>query len=95
MLIRSQNKKEIVNLDNIKGVYVCGYMPKRIMHKDGKEKPNFKEKVVYRVIADEYILGTYSTEGCAIEVLDNICGASENQSERFSYVFQMPQDSEV
>lgn len=93
MIIRSQNKKVIVNLDNVRGVYF--------------QEVEKQEEIVFKVVVENYKLGYYSTEEKAIKVLDmiqnvytqygtladglgNIHGAFN-----IPKCFQMPQDSEV
>ena len=65
------------------------------------KKANWDE---YDIVTDKRLLGTYSTKGSAVKVMDMICdsyqylqeckytGIGVNQPE---FVFQMPQDSEV
>ena len=87
MLIRSQDKKSLINLDNLNNIRIC----------TGK----CEDAEVSRIYAESGIVSTnmpiaeYSTEAKAIKVLDMIEGACENQSERCRYVFQMPVDEEV
>ena len=92
MLIRSQDKKSIVNLDNIMQITVV------IPPCSNNE---------YAVIGNGAVMGTYSTEEKAIKVLDMIqntyvqYGAIKNGfgdvhgAFNLPKVFQMPQDSEV
>ena len=83
MIIRSQDKKTIVNFSNVTNI-CCG-------------KDN--EKCIYADFdCGEYeVLGAYSTEEKAIKVLDMICDACRNTAfiDEQAVVFYMPQDSEV
>lgn len=82
MIIRSQNKKGIINLNNIDTIDVYDGQV-RYFNGGGLESMG--------------ILGTYSTEEKAIKVLDMICDACRNIAfiDEQAVVFQMPQDSEV
>jgi len=79
MIIRSQNKKSITNLNNIDTIGIepnhCGC---DVVCFNGPEESRSK-------------IGEYSTEEKAIKVLDMICEKAFVQAN----VFQMPQDSEV
>lgn len=91
MIIRSQDKKTIVNFSNVTNI-CCG--------KDNA-------KCIYADFAcGEYeVLGEYSTEEKAIKVLDMICEeykkytSAKGMSTYFAFippkVFQMPSDEEV
>ena len=94
MLIRSQNKKSIIVLENIKRIYV--------------RKGNGTDEIEYLIEANEEdSMGSYSSEEKAIKVLDMIqnkyshfrmirgdSGAlSEMVSEHRTFI--MPQDSQV
>ena len=92
MLIRSQDKLKIVNLQNVDKITVS-------------EINNFERKI-YSFAGDNVTtLGTYSTEEKAIKVLDIIQNAYYNfeyskflgcENDTFAGCnFQMPQDSEV
>ena len=91
MIIRSQDKKNIVNFNNIKNIKVQGW--ENIFDICVAEY-NFFEKI-----------GTYSTEEKAMKVLDDICAfangihfekiATDQCGRLDGVVFQMPQDSEV
>lgn len=91
MLIRTQNKKGIVNLDNIDTIDTHD---KQVRYFSGGG------------IDTMGLLGTYSTEEKAIKVLDMICEEyARNQAyidtgKKLAFVpikmvFQMPQDEEV
>lgn len=84
MLIRSQNRKMLIPL----GSFVIGAT---------KDNCIIASKNVYITPSEvePSIIGKYSTEENAIKVLDMISGAWENNSGKFRYVFQMPQDYEV
>ena len=94
MIIRSQNKKGIINFNNIDTIGIepnyCGY---DVAAYNGTQESCVK-------------LGEYSTEEKAIKVLDMICEKYKEPIVRANYtdnesliyansVFQMPQDSEV
>lgn len=90
MIIRSQHKKNIVNLDNIDSIYANEYGEINAYNGNGNSR---------------ILMGQYSTEEKAIKVLDDICAFSNgihfekiatDQCGRLDgIVFQMPQDSEV
>jgi hypothetical protein len=91
MLIRSQDKKVIINIDNVSQVRTGGMADQRIIV--------FADDQVI-------VLGEYSTEEKAIKVLDMIQDAytrttkmcisdAEISFHQMAVVFQMPQDSEV
>lgn len=81
MLIRTQNKKSIVNLNTATSIDVDS---------DGSIYVECGTPDMYTK------LGTYSTEKKAIKILDMIQNAYEYiMTEKQSYTFEMPQDSEV
>lgn len=83
MIIRSQNKKGIVNMNNIDTIDVFD-MQVRYFSGGGIDTMG--------------ILGTYSAEEKALKVLDMIQSAYTDGNEWLCVagkVFQMPQDSEV
>lgn len=84
MLIRSQNKSILIPLSR----FAIGAT------KDGRI---LVSRNVYIMPQDmeSSVIGTYSTEEKAIKVLDMIAKAWENNSGKFRYVFQIPQDDEV
>lgn len=94
MIIRSQDEKNIVNLDNVYAIY-------RVVKSNGKIKENYETDIRCSngLKETEGILGTYSAEEKAIKVLDMIQVAYEETSSLSGFgantVFQMPQDSEV
>lgn len=87
MIIRSQDKKQITNFEQITDISVLA---------SGDE---FDIQVFYPFsIDDGYAqmrLATYSTEEKAIKVLDMIENACRNIAFTDGIVFHMPQDSEV
>lgn len=89
MLIRSQDKAKLINLNNVKHICIYGMV--------GNSYTNLDDDKSKRFVIDipSARLGEYCTKEAAIKVLDMIQDAWENQSERFRYSFQMPQDSEV
>ena len=100
MLIRSQNKEYLCNLNSIYGITyeeTHGY-------KNGKTVSTNHEICVYTGVVDS--IGVYSTKGKALKVLDmiqkeyqgpiyqNDIGCNEIDIYK-SKVFQMPKDEEV
>ena len=61
MLIRSQNKEQILNLKRIEHISI---------QPTGRENPFFE--IIFRVRNFEYLLGIYSTKMQALEILDEI-----------------------
>lgn len=84
MLIRSQDKKMLIPL----GDFVIGATKDNciVASKNAYITPSEVEPST---------IGKYSTKENAIKVLDMISSAWENNSGKFRYVFQMPQDDEV
>ena len=84
MLIRSQDKKEIHNLDRVSNIAVL---------------PCFGNENVFLIeVNRQHTIGRYSTEEKAIKVLDMICKAYENYRGGNVYeysIFNMPSDEEV
>lgn len=85
MLIRSTDKKRIMNLDATRKIDVC----------------SGKEDGMYAISIDDWYVGEYKSEQRALEVLDEICNAyiSLNDKDRktgFSYVkngiYRMPEE---
>ena len=117
MIIRSQDKYSIINLDVVDGVRLLEQRRK------GEIKTHYQTDVYYLTKNESGILGTYSTEEKALKVLDMIqeayckcesgkvlmCGSWElvktvnsvdsakdyAHAHRETFIFQMPQDSEV
>ena len=81
MIIRSQDKRIIANLDNCMRI--------EIIECDGYFAIGSYESTRYAR------LGHYSTEEKAIKVLDMIEDAHRSMSFTDGVVFRMPQDSEV
>lgn len=90
MLIRSQDKKDLINLDNIKRLSAGKIY--------GKDETGWLIE-----LERELSIGQYSTEAKAIKVLDMISSAYDNlnmyhnQPEQgwIYSIFQMPSDEEV
>lgn len=89
MLIRSQDKARLINLNNVEKVGIYGMVGNSYTDLDDDKSKCFVIEV------HSARLGEYCTKETAIKVLDIIQDAWENQSEKFRYSFQMPQDSEV
>ena len=94
MLIRSQNKHSLINLDNVTRLSV-GRMY-------GKDNTDWLIEVDKRPFTE--CMGQYSTEAKAIKVLDMIQGSynycefikiAEQGIRKFDFTFQMPLDEEV
>ena len=91
MIIRSQDKLTLINLDNTDSVYYSylGYGENRVMASNENTKCS---------------IGKYSSKEKVIKVLDMICEWYQYLQEcklggmgvnKVEFVFQMPQDSEV
>ncbi len=96
MLIRAQDKVEIVNLDNIASIYA--YV---IEQKDKGIQEKYKTEIKYhagKTLNNRY-LGTYSSEEKALKVLDMIQEKYLNANNFNGYVmntvFEMPAYDEV
>ena len=94
MIIRSQRKGMILNMDCISKIYVDDVLQ--------ENTKIFK----YGIVADKEIIGVYSTKEKAVKVLDMICNryvepisqAIVSDEETFIYqnsIFQMPADEDV
>lgn len=85
MLIRSQDKKHLVNFDNITEIYTHRNMPKdrtTIL-------PEYETDIICFTGRNEIPIGRYSSEEKAIKVINMI----ENQYlDCCCNLFQMPQD---
>ena len=83
MLIRSQDKKTLVNLDNTNAI--CIYECDTGFTVDAWG------------VSIDHEIGEYSTEEKAIKVLDMICDSCRNTAfiDEQAVVFQMPQDEDV
>ena len=90
MIIRSQDKKSIINFDNIEAVKL-----NEIQISISNDRWYFEIRY-YNFKEDGELLGIYSTYEKAIKVMDMIqkryCEFCCNE---FCSVFEMPQDSEV
>lgn len=84
MLIRSQDKKSLINMDNVTDLSVKTYV-------------GDSEIMACYTTDQEYYqcIGKYSDESKAIKVLDRIYDAYAMANINFNVVFQMPQDEEV
>ena len=98
MIIRSQDKESIINMDNISHIYIAN--PLGELHD-------------FRICASGYVIAEYSTEAKAIKVLDMIqqeygkhlygqggqMATADIYIQPFAFippkVFQMPSDEEV
>jgi hypothetical protein len=91
MLIRTQDKKSILNLDNIMGIYTNIENPTRAI------KEEYETNIEY-YFKGAGILGTYSSEKKALKVLDMIQDTYTEGNEWLraaGKVFVMPADEEV
>lgn len=98
MIIRSQDKKSIINFNEIDTIK-C-----KVIKEVGVFKPFHETEIRYfRDTEDCGLLGSYSTEGKAIKVLDMIQKAYnsietmkiDKGAWRDNHYFEMPQDSEI
>ena len=91
MIIRSQDKKSIINFDRVDTVRLSRCVEKGVI------KEHYQTDIFYDSVDTFGILGAYSTEEKAIKVLDMICDACRNMAfiDEQTVVFNMPQDSEV
>lgn len=78
MLIRTQDKQGIYNLDNMQGITVVKMM------KDNSI--NYTIEIYFT--KDTYRLGKYRTQEIALNILDHICSMYEFSR---NGVFQMPE----
>jgi hypothetical protein len=90
MIIRSQDKKSIINFNAVDTIRLSRCIERGVI------KEHYQTDVFYDTTDTFGVLGTYSTEEKAIKVLDMI---AQNYVESKKYiirrVFEMPQDSEV
>ena len=103
MLIRSQDKKTLINLRNIESIDIIGYEVKGIISIQDEENAN-TWYIAYSGYEKMVFIGRYSTEAKAIKVLDMI---ADNYTNLTAYkandpyrngcdsVFQMPSDEEM
>lgn len=87
MLIRSQNKENVVNFDNVYALYLAVKRESCVI----KEQYETEIMCSNGSMNTEGKLGTYSSEEKANKVLDMIC----DHNYWYQDVFQMPQDYEV
>jgi hypothetical protein len=71
MLIRSQDKKSLVNLDNIESIDICGYRVSGMKVTEDDENANMWY-LSYSGNEKSFFVGRYSTASKAIRVLDRI-----------------------
>ena len=85
MLIRSQNKQNIFNINTINGIGFAEY------------PDTYPWQMFVLIGSIEYLLGKYSTKEKAIKVLDMIEEAYLDANDDYVHniVFHMPEDSEV
>lgn len=87
MIIRSQRKGMILNMDCIAKIYVDDVLQ--------ENTKIFK----YGIVADKEIIAVYSTEEKAIKVLDMICKAYKDFCDysniKNNRLFEMPADEDV
>lgn len=83
MIIRSQRKGMILNMDCIAKIYVDDVLQ--------ENTKIFK----YGIVADKEIIAVYSTEEKALKVLDMIEDACRNVAFTDGVVFRMPADEDV
>ncbi|MBE6061844.1 MAG: hypothetical protein E7215_17020 [Clostridium sulfidigenes] len=106
MLIRSQDKKTLINLRNIESIDIIGYKVEGTISTQDEENAN-TWYITYSGYEKMLFIGRYSTEAKAIKVLDMIQMANfrvEKMKMIYSYsghlsnsciqdfTFQMPQD---
>lgn len=94
MLIRSQDKKSLVNLDNIESIDICGYKVDGLRTTQDEDNANVWY-IAYSGYEKMLFIGHYSTEAKAIKVLDKIQDYHTNTINARCRVFQMPSDEEV
>ena len=86
MIIRSQDKRRIVNFDNIRTIGIKEQIPEDIIILE-----KYETKVVAYGTTSWVDLGVYESKEKAIKVLDRICDFLF----RCDGIFEMPQDSEI
>jgi hypothetical protein len=105
MLIRSQDKKILINFDNMQSISISGYM---VENKRVYEDEENATTWYIACVSQDYspFIGHYTTEAKAIKVMDMIqaeflrCVETGENGVRtavydFPKAFQMPQDLEV
>lgn len=83
MLIRSQNKKVIINLDNIESISINGYRVSDNSIYEDEENAN--KWYITCSISQDYapFAGNYSTEAKAIKVLGTKCDYWEREAKKY------------
>jgi len=89
MLIRSQDKARLINLNNVEKVGIYGMVGNSYTDLDDDKSKCFVIDI------PSASLGEYRTKEAAIKVLDMIQDAWEDQAEKFRYSFQMPQAEDL
>jgi hypothetical protein len=89
VIIRSQDKKSIINFDRIDTIRLSMQKEKGVI------KSNYQTDIFYDSEDTFGVLGTYLSVEKAIKVLDMIEVAYRKNAFIDGVVFQMPQDSEV
>ena len=109
MLIRSQNKKNIINVDNAEMISICGYkVDNKHVCEDEENANTWYVTSIFRDSYSSSFLGHYSSKEKALKVLDmiqleyqNSCyteiSPHDGQTKLIlnNLVFEMPEDSEV
>lgn len=78
MLIRTQNKQGIYNLDNMQGITVVKMMKENSI--------NYTIEIYFT--NDKYRLGRYKTQEIALNILDQICSMYKIDSNE---IYKMPE----
>jgi hypothetical protein len=104
MLIRSQDKKSLINLNNIESIDICSYRVSGMQVIEDEENPT-AWYIAYSGYEKMLFIGRYYSQKKAFKVLDMIQNAYETSFTRtetkqetypvYSQIFKMPQDSEV
>lgn len=103
MLIRSQDKKTLINLRNIESIDIIGYKVEGTISTQDEENAN-TWCIAYSGYEKMLFIGRYSTESKAIKVLDMIetryhdiemSKIPDYDTGWVPFTFQMPSDKEV
>ncbi len=92
MLIRSQDRKVLLNLDNVTAFTLDG--------PGTEEDDSGKTVTAYMIDSSAYFIGTYSTEEKALEVLDEIAyhydreKMAECYQTSSNFVYELPTDDD-
>lgn len=78
MLIRSQDRKSLVNLDNVESIDICGYRVDGFGHTYQDDENANTWYVAYSGYEKMLFIGRYSTETKAVKVIDMIQQAYKN-----------------